>query len=169
MGRGLTLKYGSVIDWKEREGLVEIGGEDRRSPESGFGGARRPACRDRLRPGGWGRRAAEWRDSGVGATYQGVSAQGLAPKHSWGAILSMLPIARQREEVLNAVLAQCICETSLTADPENILSTAGVSRFHHGAITVPQCRRFILFKTIQAQFAPGWAGWPPVRHMLASQ
>jgi hypothetical protein len=27
----------------------------------------------------------------------------------------------------------------------------------------------VLIKTIQAQSAPGWAGWSPVRHMLASQ
>jgi len=29
---------------------------------------------------------------------------------------------RRREEVLNVLLAQCICDTGLTADPENILN-----------------------------------------------
>ena len=32
---------------------------------------------------------------------------------------------RRREEVLNVLLAQCICDTGLTADPENILTVEG--------------------------------------------
>src|SRR5579863_8397311 len=32
---------------------------------------------------------------------------------------------RRREEVLNVLLAQCICDTGLTADPENILNVQG--------------------------------------------
>lgn len=32
---------------------------------------------------------------------------------------------RRREEVLNVLLAQCICDTGLTADPENILKVEG--------------------------------------------
>jgi hypothetical protein len=35
---------------------------------------------------------------------------------------------RRREEVLNVLLAQCICETGLTADPENILNVEGNRR-----------------------------------------
>jgi hypothetical protein len=33
---------------------------------------------------------------------------------------------RRREEVLNVLLAQCICDTGLTADPENILNVEGI-------------------------------------------
>jgi hypothetical protein len=32
---------------------------------------------------------------------------------------------RRREEVLNVLLAQCVCDTGLTADPENILTVEG--------------------------------------------
>jgi hypothetical protein len=32
---------------------------------------------------------------------------------------------RRREEVLNVLLAQCICDAGLTADPENILNVEG--------------------------------------------
>jgi hypothetical protein len=35
---------------------------------------------------------------------------------------------RRREEVLNVLLAQCICDTGLTADPENILKVEGNRR-----------------------------------------
>jgi hypothetical protein len=37
-------------------------------------------------------------------------------------------VTRRREEVLNVLLAQCICDTGLTADPENILNVEGNRR-----------------------------------------
>src|ERR1700682_2019787 len=39
-------------------------------------------------------------------------------------IVPIMP-TRRREEVLNVLLAQCICDTGLTADPENILKAHG--------------------------------------------
>jgi hypothetical protein len=35
---------------------------------------------------------------------------------------------RRREEVRNVLLAQCICDTGLTAGPENILKVGGNRR-----------------------------------------
>jgi hypothetical protein len=47
--------------------------------------------------------------------------------------------ARRREEVLNVLLAQCICDTGLTADPENILSAHG-SRHMPDVLVYPESR-----------------------------